>query len=65
MATMLVECTTKEQYSVVCFLWPKGLNAKDTHKEMFPVHGGKCLLRKVFTTGSRNSRGHLEVADDA
>jgi hypothetical protein len=29
------------------FLWAKGLNAKDIHKEMFPVYGGKCLLRKV------------------
>jgi hypothetical protein len=25
----------------------KGHNAKDIHKEMFPVYGGKCLSRKV------------------
>jgi hypothetical protein len=25
----------------------KGLNAKDIHKEMFPVYGGKCLSRKA------------------
>jgi hypothetical protein len=29
-------------------LWAKGFNAKDTHKEMFPLYGGKCLWRKAF-----------------
>jgi hypothetical protein len=29
------------------FLWAKGLNAKDIHKEMFPVYGGKCLSREA------------------
>jgi hypothetical protein len=29
------------------FLWAKGLNAKDIHKENFPVCGGKCLLHKA------------------
>jgi hypothetical protein len=29
------------------FLCAKGLNAKDIHKEMFPVYGGKCLSRKA------------------
>jgi hypothetical protein len=29
-------------------------NAKDIHKEMFPVYGGKCLPRKWFTNESRN-----------
>jgi hypothetical protein len=28
-------------------LWAKVLNAKDIHKEMFPVYGGKCLSRKA------------------
>jgi hypothetical protein len=31
----------------VRFLWVKGLNAKDIHKEMFPVYGGMCLSRKA------------------
>jgi hypothetical protein len=31
MATVL-ECPTKEQRSVVRFLWAKGLNANDIHK---------------------------------
>jgi hypothetical protein len=43
MTTVLEEYTTEEQRSVVRFLWVKGLNAKDIHKEMFPVYGAKCL----------------------
>jgi hypothetical protein len=43
MATVLEECNTKEQCSVERFLWPKGLNAKDIHKEMLPVYGGKSV----------------------
>jgi hypothetical protein len=30
------------------FLWVKGLNAKDIHKEMYPVYGGKCLSLKAI-----------------
>jgi hypothetical protein len=41
MATILNECTTEGQRSVVHFLWAKGLNAKDVNKEMFPVYGEK------------------------
>jgi hypothetical protein len=29
------------------FLWAKGRNAKDIHKEMFSVYIGKYLLRKA------------------
>jgi hypothetical protein len=32
MVTVLEEYTTKEQHSVVRFLWAKELNAKDIHK---------------------------------
>jgi hypothetical protein len=28
-------------------LWAKGLNAKDIHKEVFPVYGEKCLSHKA------------------
>jgi hypothetical protein len=31
----------------VFFLWAKGLNAKDVHKEMLPFYGGKCFLHKA------------------
>jgi hypothetical protein len=42
MATVLEECSTEERrYSA--FLWEKGLNTNDIHKEIFPVYGGKCL----------------------
>jgi hypothetical protein len=43
MATVLEECTTKEQHSVVRLLWAKKRNAKDIPKEMFPLYSGKCL----------------------
>jgi hypothetical protein len=45
MVTVLGVCTTEEHNSVVHFLWAKELNAKDIHKETFPVYGGKCLSR--------------------
>jgi hypothetical protein len=42
MATVLKECTTEERSSVVrFFMWAKELSAKDVHKEMFLVYGGK------------------------
>jgi hypothetical protein len=66
MATVLEVCTTEEQRSVVRFLWAKGLNAKDIHKEMFPVCGGKCLSRKaVRNLVDKFSQGHSKVKDDA
>jgi hypothetical protein len=48
MATAFEKYTTEEQRSVVLFLlWAKRLNAKDIHKEMFPVYGRKHLSRKA------------------
>jgi hypothetical protein len=47
METVLEVCTAEQQRSVVLFLWAKELNAKDVHKDMFPVYGGKCLSRKA------------------
>jgi hypothetical protein len=35
MATVLEECTTEEQPSVVRFLWAKELIAKDIHNVMY------------------------------
>jgi hypothetical protein len=43
MATVLEECSNEEQRTIVRFLWAKGLNEKDIHKEMFPVYGEKCF----------------------
>jgi hypothetical protein len=48
------------------FLWAKGLNAKDIQKEMLPVYGGKCLLRKVVHNWvEKFSQGFSKVPDDA
>jgi hypothetical protein len=67
MMIVLEECTAKEQRSVVCvFLWAKGLNAKDIHKEILLVYGGKCLSRKaVHNWVEKFSQGCSKVADDA
>jgi hypothetical protein len=43
---MLEGYTTEEQRSLVRSLWTKWLNAKNINKEIFPVYGGKGLLRK-------------------
>jgi hypothetical protein len=64
MATVLEECNTQEQRSVVCTLWAKGLNAMDIHKEIFPVYSGKCLSRKTLTTGRQIFAYDEEVETD-
>jgi hypothetical protein len=65
MVTVL-ECATKEWRSAVCFLWAKGLDAKDIHKEMYTVYGRKCLaLKAVHSYVEKFSQGRLKVADDA
>jgi hypothetical protein len=46
--TVLEEYATEKKRYVVRFLWVKGLNAKDIHKETFPVYGGKRLSRKAI-----------------
>jgi hypothetical protein len=46
MAIVLEEYITEERF-YYAFLWAKQLSAKDIHKEMFHVHGGKCLSPKA------------------
>jgi hypothetical protein len=67
MAIVLEECAIEEQLSVVrFFLWEKGRNAKDMHKEMFTVYGGKCLSRKsVQNWVEKFSQERSKIADDA
>jgi hypothetical protein len=66
MATVLEECNTKEQRSVVRFLWAEEPNANDIHKEMLLAYCGKCLLCKaVHIWVEKFSQGRPEVADDA
>jgi hypothetical protein len=58
MATVLEQCNTEEQSSVVRFLW-----AKDIHKELFPVYGGKCLSREaVHNWADKFTQGRSKVA---
>jgi hypothetical protein len=46
-------------------LWAEGLDAKDVHKEMFPVYGGKCLsLKAAHNWVEQFSPGRSKVADD-
>jgi hypothetical protein len=64
-AIVLEVYTTKEQRPVVRFLWAKELNAKDIHKEIFPVYSGKCLSRKaVHNWVEKCFEGLSKVADD-
>ncbi|GBL89476.1 hypothetical protein AVEN_87821-1 [Araneus ventricosus] len=47
----------EEQRSVVCFLWAKGIPAKDIHKEMLSVSSEiVCPLRRPIVTLYRNFR---------
>jgi hypothetical protein len=65
MVFVLQEYTTEEQKSLVRFLWPKGLNAKEIHKYVFPVYSGKCLSRKeVHNRAEKFSQGLSTITDD-
>jgi hypothetical protein len=64
MATVPAYNTKKQHYYAV-FLWANRLNAKDIHKDMFPVYGGKCLSRKeVHNWDEKFFQGHSKVTDD-
>jgi hypothetical protein len=64
MATVFEDSNIEEQRSVLLFLWTEGLSAKDIHKEMFPVYGGKCVSRKaVHSWVEKFSQGLSKVAD--
>jgi hypothetical protein len=66
MATVPEKYTTEEQSSVLRFLWAKGLNAKDIHKEMFSFYSGKLLSRKaVHNWIEKFSEGRSKVVDDS
>jgi hypothetical protein len=47
MATVLEECTTEEQHSIVRLLVGKKDSMQGVLKKKFPVYGGKCLSRKA------------------
>jgi hypothetical protein len=48
MANMLSSVIPKSSLLLCVYLWLKGPNEKDIHKELFPVYDGKCLSRKAF-----------------
>jgi hypothetical protein len=47
MVIVLEGVLPKSSVLLCVFLRAKGLNAKDIHKEMFPVYGGKCFPLKA------------------
>jgi hypothetical protein len=66
MATYVRSVLSKSSVLLCVFLWAKYLNAKDIHKEMFPVYGGMCLSCKaVHKWVEKFSQKRSEVADDA
>jgi hypothetical protein len=65
MATCLRDILPKSSVLFCVLLWAKWLNAKDIHKEMFPVYGRKFLSRKAFHDWVKKfSQGRSKVADD-
>jgi hypothetical protein len=46
----------------VHFLWAEGLDAKDIHKEMYPVYAGKYLSHKAVHNWVEKRGNHF--ADD-
>jgi hypothetical protein len=47
-------------------LWAKGLSARDIHKEMFSVYGGKCLLHNAVSSWvEKFSLGRSKAIEDA
>jgi hypothetical protein len=46
MATVLEGAYRRVSFCCAFVLCAKALNAKNIHKERFPVYGGKCLSRK-------------------
>jgi hypothetical protein len=66
MATVLEGILPKSSILFCIFYIEKGLHAKDIHKAMFPVYGGKCLSRKAIHNWVKKfSQGRSIVADDA
>jgi hypothetical protein len=52
MATVLEQYTTEDQ-RLLCDFVGKRLNAKDIHKEIFPVYGGSVCSIKRFNIGGK------------
>jgi hypothetical protein len=58
-------CTTEEHRSVVLFLWAKGLNANDIHKEMVSVYRRKSFsCKEVLNWAEKFFQARSKVTDD-
>jgi hypothetical protein len=63
--TVASECTTLEQRSVVRFLWAKGVESKNIHKEMLPIYGEKCPSRQAVSNWVQKfSEGRTRIEDE-
>jgi hypothetical protein len=64
LATVLQECTIREQLAVVCFLWVKAHLANNIHKYMHSVYGVNCLSPKaVYNWVQKFAHGHSKLED--
>jgi hypothetical protein len=67
---VLEEYTTEVQRYDVRLLWAEEVNAKDIHKEIFPVYywrftTGSRKVAKRFADDTRDSNGGTEMAETA
>jgi hypothetical protein len=46
------------------FLWEKGLNTNNIHKDMFPVYGGKCLSHNAIHKWVQKRRRRLAYDEE-
>jgi hypothetical protein len=65
MVAPLNKCASREQCGVVQFLWPKGMVAKDIHKEMLSTYGEYCLSRQaVHNWAQKFSERRTSIEDE-
>jgi hypothetical protein len=62
LATVLQECTVREQLAVVCVLWVKAQLANNIHKYMHSMYGMNCLSPKaVYNWVEKFAHGHSKL----
>jgi len=65
MATLPLKLSHKEQPSVICLLWTKGLSANAIQSEMRPVYGDKYFTRPpIHVWCKKFPRGRGIVIDE-
>jgi len=64
-STLPLKSSHKEQPSVICLLWAKGLGANAIQSEMRPVYGDKCFTRPAIHVWCKKfARGRESVVDE-